>query len=178
MGGGPPFCFRRRGLKHNVIDLDRIETLIAPSLEALGYRVVRVASLGGRRTVLQVMAERSDGAPMGVEDCGRISQSISALLDVADPIAHAYVLEVSSPGIDRPLLRREDYLRFAGAEAKLELRQPIDGRRRFRGRLLGLADERVRLDVGSEVVELPLHDIHRAKLVPNDAFVAASGRRH
>ena len=161
-----------------MIDLGRIETLIAPSLEAMGYRVVRVASLGGRRLLLQVMAERIDGAPMGVEDCSAISQTVSALLDVDDPIAHAYVLEVSSPGIDRPLVRREDYERFAGFEAKLELRQPIEGRRRFRGRLLGLADERVRLDLGTDIVELPFHEIQRAKLVLTEALIAATGQRN
>jgi ribosome maturation factor RimP len=161
-----------------VIDLGRIETLIAPSLEAMGYRVVRVVSLGGHRPVLQVMAERSDGAPMGVEDCSEISRTISALLDVEDPIAQAYVLEVSSPGIDRPLVRREDYARFAGFDAKVELRQPIDGRRRFQGRLLGLAEERVRLDLGNGVVELPLASIQRAKLILTDALIAAAGQRN
>jgi ribosome maturation factor RimP len=161
-----------------VIDLGRIETLIAPPLEAMGYRVVRVMSLGGRRPVLQVMAERIDGAPMGVESCGEISYAISALLDVDDPIAQAYVLEVSSPGIDRPLVRREDYERFAGFEAKLELRQPMDGRRRFRGRLLGLAEDRIRLDLGAGVVEVPFNDIQRAKLVLTDELIAASRQRN
>jgi len=178
VGRGPPFCFTQRGLTTKVIDLGRIETLIAPSLEAMGYRVVRVASLSGRRLVLQVMAERIDDAPMGVEDCGRISQTISALLDVDDPITHAYVLEVSSPGIDRPLVRREDYERFAGFEAKLELRQPIEGRRRFRGRLIGLSDEHVRLDLGTDVVELPLLEIQRAKLILTDALIAATSQRN
>ncbi|HUK10888.1 MAG TPA: ribosome maturation factor RimP [Stellaceae bacterium] len=161
-----------------MIDLGRIETLIAPSLEAMGYRVVRVMSLGGRRPVLQVMAERIDGAPMGVEDCGEISHAVSALLDVEDPIAHAYVLEVSSPGIDRPLVRPADYERFSGFEAKVELRRPIEGRRRFRGRLLGLAEERVRLDVGSGVVELPFNEIQRAKLVLTNELIGAAERRN
>src|SRR5580704_5385620 len=92
-----------------MIDTARIETLIAPSLEAMGYRLVRVAFMGGRSGVLQVMAERVDEQPMGVDDCAEITHTVSALLDVADPIEHAYVLEVSSPGIDRPLVRREDF---------------------------------------------------------------------
>ena len=157
-----------------MIDIARIETLIAPSLEAMGYRLVRVAVTGGRRVqVLQVMAERIDDRPMSVDDCTEVTHSVSALLDVEDPIEHAYVLEVSSPGIDRPLVRREDYERFRGHEAKLELATPIDGRRRFRGKLLGLEADRVRLNLGTEVVELPLACIQRAKLVLTDELLAA-----
>jgi len=156
-----------------VIDNARIETLIAPSLEAMGYGLVRVAVTGGRRTqVLQVMAERMDERPMGVDDCTEVTHTVSALLDVADPIEHAYLLEVSSPGIDRPLVRREDYERFQGHEAKLELAAPIEGRRRFRGKLLGVEADRVRLNLGAEVVELPLARIQRAKLVLTDELLA------
>jgi len=156
-----------------VIDTARIETLIAPSLEAMGFRLVRVAVTGGRRAVvLQVMAERIDDKPMSVEDCTQVTHTVSALLDVADPIENAYVLEVSSPGIDRPLVRREDYERFRGHEAKLELSAPIDGRRRFRGKLLGIEADRVRVNLGTEVVELPLASIQRAKLVLTDELIA------
>lgn len=161
-----------------MIDTARIETLIAPSLEAMGYRLVRVAVTGGRRAqVLQVMAERIDEQPMSVDDCTQVTHTVSALLDVADPIEHAYVLEVSSPGIDRPLVRREDYERFRGYEAKLELAAPLDGRRRFRGRLLGVDADRVRLNLGAEVVEVPLGRILRAKLVLTDELLAAQQRR-
>lgn len=157
-----------------MIDTARIEALIAPSLEAMGYRLVRVAISGGRRgQVLQVMAERIDDKPMGVDDCTEVTHTVSALLDVEDPIEHAYVLEVSSPGIDRPLIRREDYERFRGHEAKLELAAPIDGRRRFRGKLLGVDADRVRLNLGAEIVELPLARIQRAKLVLTDELLAA-----
>ena len=161
-----------------MIDTARIETLIAPSLEAMGYRLVRVAVTGGRRSqVLQVMAERMDERPMSVEDCTEVTHTVSALLDVADPIEHAYVLEVSSPGIDRPLVRREDYERYRGYEAKLELAAPIEGRRRFRGRLVGVEADRVRLNLGAEVVDLPLARIQRAKLVLTDELLAAQQRR-
>ena len=157
-----------------MIDTARIEGLIAPSLQAMGYRLVRVAVTGGRRAqVLQVMAERVDDKPMSVDDCTEVTHTVSALLDVADPIEHAYVLEVSSPGIDRPLVRREDYERFRGHEAKLELAAPIDGRRRFRGKLLGLEADCVRLNLGAEVIELPLSRIQRAKLVLTDELLAA-----
>ena len=157
-----------------MIDTARIETLIAPSLEAMGYRIVRVSVTGGRRAVLQVMAEHIDNRPMSVEDCTEITHTVSALLDVADPIEHAYFLEVSSPGIDRPLMRREDYERFLGFEAKLELSSPIEGRKRFRGRLMGLADDRLSVNLGAEVVELPLKAIARAKLVLTDDLIAAA----
>ncbi len=155
-----------------MIDTVRIETLIAPSLEAMGYRLVRVAVTGGRRAqVLQVMAERIDDRPMSVDDCTEVTHTVSALLDVEDPIEQSYVLEVSSPGIDRPLVRREDYERFKGHEAKLELAVPINGRRRFRGRLAGIDADQVRLDLGAEVVALPLTRIQRAKLVITDELL-------
>jgi ribosome maturation factor RimP len=150
-----------------------IAPIIEPSLEAMGYRLVRVAFLGAKRATLQIMAERIDDLPMTVDDCTEISRSVSALLDVADPIASAYVLEVSSPGIDRPLTRPEDYDRFAGFEAKIELGRPIDGRKRFRGRILGRADEHVRLVDDAREVSLPFADIAKAKLVITDDLLAA-----
>jgi len=168
---GPPFCFLERG---RLTDIGKIEAIIAPSLEAMGYRVVRVLLMGGRRATLQVMAERSDEQPMSVEDCAEISRTVSALLDVSDPIAGAYDLEVSSPGLDRPLVRREDYARFAGFEAKIELNRPVDGRRRFRGKLLGLEGDAVRLLVDAVPLALPLGDVARAKLVITDALLASS----
>ena len=157
-----------------MFDAGQIEAMIAPSLQAMGYDVVRVSFTGGRRPTLQIMAERRDDGAMTVEDCATVSHQVSALLDVADPIASAYMLEISSPGIDRPLVRRADYERFAGFEAKIELQRPIDGRRRFRGKLLGLADDNVRLMVGVETVLLPLPAIARAKLVLNDELIAAT----
>jgi len=156
------------------VETGKIEAMIAPSLDAMGYRVVRVAVTGGRRATLQIMAERRDDQAMTVEDCAEISRTVSALLDVADPIAGAYTLEVSSPGIDRPLVRREDFARFAGFEAKIELTQPQDGRRRFRGKLLGVEGDAVRLLVDDAPVALPLAAVARAKLVLTDALLAAS----
>ncbi|HWI27010.1 MAG TPA: ribosome maturation factor RimP [Stellaceae bacterium] len=155
-------------------DTGKIEALIAPSLEAMGYRVVRVAVTGGRRATLQIMAERSDDKAMTVDDCADISRTVSALLDVADPIAGAYTLEVSSPGIDRPLVRREDFARFAGFEARVELNEAHDGRRRFRGKLLGVEGDTVRLLVDDAPVALPLAAVTRAKLVLTDELLAAS----
>ena len=155
------------------MDTGKIEAMIAPSLEAMGYRVVRVAVTGGRRATLQIMAERTDDQAMRVEDCTEISRMVSALLDVADPIAGAYLLEVSSPGIDRPLVRREDFARFAGFEAKVELNAPVDGRKRFRGRLLGVEGDAVRLLVDAAPVTLPIAAVARAKLVLTDELLRA-----
>lgn len=151
--------------------------MIAPSLDAMGYRVVRVAFTGGRRPTLQIMAERRDAAAMSVDDCADISRTVSALLDVADPIPVAYALEVSSPGIDRPLIDRDDFVRYAGYEAKVEMSNLIDGRKRFRGRLLGADDGAVRIAVEDREVALPLAEVVRAKLVLTDELLAAAQKQ-
>jgi len=157
-----------------LVDTNGIARMIEPSLGAMGYRVVRVVVTSGRRPTLQVMAERLDDAAMTVEDCAAISHSVSALLDVADPIAGAYTLEVSSPGIDRPLVRAEDYDRFSGYPAKIELSEPVGGRKRFRGRLLGVADGEIRLATDTGEARLPLGAVARAKLVLTDDLIAAA----
>lgn len=155
-----------------------IERLIAPSVEAAGYDLVQVRFLqeGGR--TLQVMVERKDRRPVSVEDCTEVSRMISALLDVEDPVQGAFLLEVSSPGIDRPLVRLEDYVRFAGFEAKIEAGRAIDGRRRFHGRLKGVDGEAVLIDCGRvdepRTVEIPFAEIRRAMLVLTDELIAAS----
>ncbi|HYE00053.1 MAG TPA: ribosome maturation factor RimP [Alphaproteobacteria bacterium] len=153
----------------------RIEEIITPTVEAMGYELVRVQLNGLRRPVLQIMADRADGAGMTVEDCADISRAVSALLDVEDPIQQAYELEVSSPGIDRPLTRRKDFERWAGFDAKLETRMPIDGRKRWRGRLLGLDGEDIRLTLpeGAEA-RVPLGAVQSAKLVLTDELIAAT----
>jgi ribosome maturation factor RimP len=156
----------------------RIESLVGPAAEGLGYELVRVMLAGGARDGrLQIMAERIDGAAMTVDDCERLSRSVSAILDVEDPIAGAYTLEVSSPGIDRPLVRRKDWERWTGHLARIELGEPVDGRKRFKGVLLGLdgEDVRVRLEDGAEV-RLPLTSVTRAKLVLTDALIADSAK--
>ena len=150
---------------------DRIAAMIEPSLKALGYDLVRVQIDGKRQARIQIMAERSDGSGMGVEDCALVSRSVSALLDVEDPIEGSYQLEVSSPGIDRPLVRPQDYARFAGHVAKLELKMPRDGRRRFTGTLKGVAADAVLLDLDAETLKIPLADIERGKLVLTEALL-------
>ena len=158
----------------------QIERLIAPSVEAMGYALVQVRFIGGRHhPTLQVMAERQDEAEMTVDDCAELSRAISALLDVEDPVPTAYQLEVSSPGIDRPLLRLEDFSRFAGHEARIETERMIDGRKRFKGKLLGVADSRIRLSLGDDGgdAEIPFADVSKAKLVLTDELIAQSLKR-
>jgi ribosome maturation factor RimP len=154
---------------------ERLEGLVAPTIDSMGYELVRVLLQGKQRLVLQIMAERKDRKAMTVDDCADISRALSAVLDVDDPIAAAYTLEVSSPGIDRPLTRRDDYTRFSGFEAKIELSRPVNDRKRFRGRLLGLDDAgQIRLadETGEQL--LPFEDIQKAKLVLTDELIAAS----
>jgi len=150
----------------------RIETLIEPALEGLGFRCVRVRFAGRDRRTLEVMVERIDERPVGVEDCARASETLSTLLDVEDPIGDAYTLEVSSPGIDRPLVKPDDFERFAGFEAVVEMKEPVSGRRRFRGRLEGAAEGRVRLALPEGRIELAFEAIAQAKLVLTDELLA------
>jgi len=141
----------------------------------MGYELVRVQVSGKERPTVQIMADRADGTAFRVEDCEAISHAIGAVLDVADPIKAEWMLEVSSPGIDRPLTRTKDWERFAGHIATVELDIPMDGRKRYRGKVLGADAEaaRLRLDEGGEVT-LPRANIRRAKLVLTDELIAAT----
>ena len=155
----------------------RVSEVIEPTLGDMGYELVRIHLSGGQRPTLQIMAERRDQADMTVDDCAAISKACSALLDVADPIAGASTLEVSSPGIDRPLTRPKDYERFIGFDARIEMAEPVDGRRRFTGRLVGIEDGRIALAVGDRSVTLPFDQVARAKLILTDALIAATTRQ-
>jgi len=152
----------------------QIRELIEPTLRDMGFELVRVLMSGGQRPTLQVMVERLDQTPVRLEHCAEVSHALSALLDVADPLPGAYRLEVTSPGLDRPLVRRADYERFAGLEARLETELPIEGRRRFRGRLLGLAGDQVRLALPEGEMSIPFDAIKKAKLVLTDELLAAA----
>ncbi len=153
---------------------ERIAALIAPTLSDLGFDLVRVMLTGGQQPTLQIMAEPLDRSPMTVEACAEISHAVSALLDVADPIAGAYRLEVSSPGIDRPLIRPADFERFAGFDCKLETEAPLAGRRRFQGRLLGLDGDDIRLDLPDGPITIPFALVKKAKLVLTDELIRAA----
>jgi ribosome maturation factor RimP len=169
----------------------RIAALVAPVLMDLGFRLVRVNVSGLDGCTVQVMAERPDGS-MAIEECEAVSRALSPLLDVSDPVGRAYRLEISSPGIDRPLVRRSDFERHAGRTVKVELAIGHEGQRRFRGILLGVEKDAVRIridherndhernDVGpdrEEMVLLPFDDIAAAKLVLTDELIAAALRR-
>ena len=154
----------------------RIADLLAPALAALGYELVRVR-LGSK--TLQVMVEREDRATMTVDHCAEASETISAVLDEADPIAGAFDLEVSSPGLDRPLTRPGDFRRFAGFQARVELREPLAGRRRFTGRVDGFdeaGDAAVVLTTTEGTVRLPWRAVKKAQLVLDDALMRAAAR--
>lgn len=153
-----------------------VEDLIADAVVAMGYDIVRVMLSGNQRPRLQIMAERHDDQGMTLDDCVQVSRLVEAILEVEDPIAGSYELEVSSPGLDRPLTRLADFARFAGHEAKLETLLPVEGRRRWRGRLLGVAGESVRLGLDEGEVELPFRDLAKAKLVVTDELLAAARR--
>ncbi|MGF7207524.1 ribosome maturation factor RimP [Skermanella aerolata] len=166
----PGRCFKSGGMDAT----DRIQKIIAPSVEAMGYEIVRVQVSGTQKPTLQVMAERKDDAAMTVEDCADISRAVSALLDVEDPISSAYTLEISSPGIDRPLTRLKDFERFAGFEARIETRFPLDGRKRFRGILKGVENGAVRIDTDTGPASVPFDAVQRAKLLLTDELIAAT----
>ena len=153
----------------------KVAEIIGPSVNAMGYDLVRAALNGERHTTLQIMVERVDRAEMTVEDCASVSRAVSALLDVEDPITDAYNLEVSSPGIDRPLVQLADFDRFSGYEARIELRQLMDGRKKLRGTLRGVGKgESVTIDTKGDGVTIPYSEIKAAKLVLTDNLIKAS----
>ena len=151
-----------------------LERLIGPVVTGLGYELVRLMVKSGRQATLQIMVERADRRAMLVDDCARVSREISVLLDTADPIEGEYTLEVSSPGIDRPLMNRADYERFAGHEVRLEIEPPIDDRKRFQGTIAAIEGDDVRLATPTGEVLLPFSSIQRAKLVLTDRLISAA----
>jgi ribosome maturation factor RimP len=162
------------GKLSNLVLLDAI---LRPAIESAGYRLVRLRVMGGKRKTLQVMAERLDGG-MDVGDCAELSRKLSEVLEAADPFAEEYVLEVSSPGIDRPLVSAEDFERFAGHEARVEMMHSIDGRRRFKGQIIDVENDAIAIhtsgDKGTQRVLLPIADIAEAKLVLTDRLIQES----
>jgi len=159
----------------------RIAAIVEPVLSGLGFRLVRVRVSGRDGCTVQIMAERPDGT-FSIEDCELASRTLSPALDVEDPIVGSYRLEISSPGIDRPLMRRSDFERHAGYEIKVEMNVGIEGRKRFRGTLLGAEAGAARIEYdaresGRQTVSLPFDDIAEAKVVLNEALVAQSLKR-
>ncbi|PZQ84758.1 MAG: ribosome maturation factor RimP [Ancylobacter novellus] len=154
----------------------RVAGIVGPVLEGLGFRLVRVKITSGSPPTLQIMAERPDGS-FGIDECEAASRAISPVLDVEDPISGAYNLEMSSPGIDRPLVRVSDFERWSGHDVKVEMAVPLEGRKRFRGILLGAEGETARLRLpdapadAPNTVALPIADIGDARLVMTDALI-------
>jgi ribosome maturation factor RimP len=158
--------------------ISRVEASIEPVIAAMGFALVRVKLTGGRKKTLQIMAERSDGS-IDVSDCAEISLAVSAALDVEDPFRGEYVLEVSSPGIDRPLVKLNDFERYVGHLAKIKLEAPIGGRKRFSGKLLGVRDRTIKLVMeeaaeANKRVELPYDNIEEAQLILTDELIQES----
>ncbi len=160
----------------------RVGNIAGPVLEGLGYRLVRVRISGSDGCTVQIMAERADGS-MSIEDCEAASRALSPVLDVSDPVPTAYRLEMSSPGIDRPLVRRSDFERAHGQVVKIEMAVPLEGgRKRFRGTINGVDGDAVKIQIDGAPADaadalLPMHDIGEAKLVLTDKLIAEALRR-
>jgi ribosome maturation factor RimP len=149
----------------------RLAEIIIPVIEGLGFELVRIRLMGGRTNTLQIMADRPDGGIV-VDDCAKISTAVSAVLDVEDPLQDAYVLEVSSPGIDRPLTRLKDFDMWEGYEARLETSEMIEGRRRFKGILAGTEGTEVLLEIDEGTIGLEFEWLSEAKLVLTEDLIA------
>ncbi|MFO1242618.1 MAG: ribosome maturation factor RimP [Rickettsiales bacterium] len=152
-----------------------VTELLKPTIEHMGFRLVRVKLSGGEggQRILQVMIERTNGVDITVDDCAEVSYTASALLDVNEPVSGAYRLEVSSPGIDRPLMEEDDFNRFSGFDAKVETAHPIDGRKRFSGTLGTTKDGKVVITVDQKEWQIPFDAIQSAKLIITDALLKA-----
>ncbi len=145
---------------------DKLFGLLEPVAAGLGYELLEIEwASSGHSSLVRVYIDRADGGAVGLDDCERVSRAVGAALDAEDPIGHEYRLEVSSPGFDRPLRTAEHFERFAGSEARIELAAPLEGRRRFRGRLGRVADGMVTVEVDRKEWKLPLAGISKARLV-------------
>jgi ribosome maturation factor RimP len=174
--GGPEGSPRREaigfaGVPPILSQIAHLEPIIEPAVEAAGFRLVRLRLMGGQTKTLQIMAERPDGT-MNVEDCAILSHALLDFIERENPLDGDFELEVSSPGIDRPLTRLADFARWAGHEAKIELHAPMDGRKRFRGKLLGLESQDVVIEAQNQRHAIPFKQIAEAKLVLTDALIA------
>lgn len=155
------------------MDKHPLEDLLSPVVEKLGYELVRVMTIGAKNPTLQVMIDRLDGKDVNVDDCAKVSRALSDVLDEKDPIENQYSLEVSSPGIDRPLTKPEHFSRFVGYEAKVEMSVPVENRKRFKGKILAINPQNiVSFEMENVVYSLPFDEISKAKIVITDALLA------
>lgn len=152
---------------------EKLTEMLSPSLNGLGYEIVRISLQGGDVKTVQIMAERLDRNTMTLSDCEKISRTASAILDVDDPFQNKYMLEVSSPGVDRPLVRESDYSRFAGSEAKIETSHDIAGRKRFKGKILSYDEvtHTVHFLFENQELEIAFSEIAKAKLLLTESIM-------
>jgi len=162
------------GKKISTHGTKKIEKMICPSVVGAGYDLVRVKFLDEHNKTLQIMIERRDRGPITVDDCAVVSRVVSPLLDVGDPVPNSYTLEVSSPGIDRPLVKVGDFIRFVGFEAEVETKRPICGRKKFCGRISGVNGISIQMEVDGERADLPFEEIRQASLIITDELIEAS----
>lgn len=156
------------------IDVKQLEDLLNPAFGDMGFAIVLLRLTGGKeRPTVQILVERNDGSGVTLDECAKLSREASALIDVENIIDAAYVLELSSPGIDRPLTKAADYQRFLGHDANIELREKMDGRRRFKGKLVKADGNAVTIEQEGAVFDLPMADILNAKLVLSDTLLKA-----
>jgi ribosome maturation factor RimP len=176
MDGAEPRLVRETGVAA------RVAAIVEPVIEGIGFRLVRVKVSAQHGTTIQIMAERPDGQ-MSVADCETVSRAVSPVLDLEEPVSEAYNLEISSPGIDRPLVRRSDFERWADHEAKIELEPPLDGRKRFRGVVRGVEGDAVLIEMPdaknpeARMARVPLDSVADARLVLTDELIRESLRR-
>ena len=152
----------------------KIEELITPTINSLGYDLVRVQILDEGTKTLQIMVDRLDEANLTIDDCSIISKEISVIIDINDPIGENYLLEVSSPGIDRPLLRFKDFEKYAGFHARVDMSIALEGRKKFKGKLTGIEGNNIRIKVKEETYLLPFSKIEKAKLTLTQELLDAA----
>lgn len=156
-----------------------LEDMLTPVINQLGFDVVRILTIGQKNPTLQIMIERKDRTDIVVDDCATVSRAVSEVLDEKDPIKDQYNLEVSSPGLDRPLTKAEHFQRFAGYEAKIETSVEVDTRKRFKGRILSLDDkENIHFDMDGKEWIIPFEAVSKAKLLITDELLAKYAENH
>lgn len=156
-----------------------LQDLLEPVIEGLGYELVRILTIGQKNPTLQIMIDRKDGQDINVDDCATVSRKISEVMDEKDPIEDQYSLEVSSPGLDRPLTKVEHFKRFLGYETKIETGVEVSGRKRFKGKTLAVDDKNtIKLEMDGQEYDIPFEDINKAKIVLTDELLASYMAAH
>ena len=174
-GQNPAFLLRKKRMQNK----HPLEDMLTPVINQLGFDVVRILTIGQKNPTLQIMIERKDRTDIVVDDCATVSRAVSDILDEKDPIKDQYNLEVSSPGLDRPLTKAEHFQRFAGYEAKIETSVEVDARKRFKGRILSLDDkENIHFDMDGKEWVIPFEAVSKAKLLITDELLAKYAETH